>query len=287
MNPKILVTGATGTIGSFVVDQLKEKEIDFKALVRSEEKGRKLAEKGINTVVGDFADPASLEKALEGIEKVFLLSVTSPEAPKLQGSLVDAAKKAGVSHIVKISSMGASKDSPIGIARFHAEIEDHIKRSGISYTFLQPHSFLQNLIFDSGTIRQEASIYAPMGDGRIAMVDARDIAAVAVEALTGSGHEDKTYVLTGPEAHSYHELASVFTDVLGKEIKYVPVTSVDSRSSMLEAGMPGWLVDDLVNLNLAFSEGAGDVISPDVEEVTGRKGRTLKAYVEDYAHLFR
>lgn len=287
MSPKILVTGATGNIGAFVVSKLQNKKANFVSLVRTEEKADAFLERGLKAVVGDFADKESLSRALVGVEKVFLLSVTSPEAPRLQGNLVEAAHEAGVSHIVKISSLGTSPDSNIGIARYHAAIEEHIVSSGMKYTFLRPQSFTQNLIFDSETIREQGAIYAQMGDGKIAMVDARDIAAVAVEALLNDGHIGKIYDLTGPEALSYNEIAGIFTEVLGKQVKYVPVTSVDARSSMLEAEMPGWLVEDLVAVNTAYSKGEGAVISDAVEKVTGRKGLSIRDFIENFAHLFQ
>lgn len=286
MNPKILVTGATGTIGSYIVSQLFEQKANFVALVRSEEKAKLLREAGVETAIGDFSEPEGLEKALKGVTTVFLLSVTSPEAPALQGNLIDAAKKMGVQHIVKVSSLGTSLDSPIGIARYHGAIEAQLKASGMAYTFLHPHSFMQNLIFDSGTIRENDTIYAQMGDGKIAMVDARDIASVAVKALTEKGHENKTYVLTGPGSVSYHEIAEIFSQRLGRKINYVPVTSVNSRSSMLEAGMPDWLVEDIVELNIGFSQGEGDIVSPDVEHIIGRKGYSVDDFVHDNLHLF-
>ena len=287
MNSKILVTGATGTIGSFVIELLRDKDADFVALVRSKEKAGSLNEKGIQTVIGDFSDIVSLDKALDGIDKVFLLSVTSPKTPRLQGNVVDIARHKGIKHIVKVSAMGASLDSKIGIARFHAQTEKYIRESGVPFTFLQPHSFMQNLIYDSGTIREQGEIYAQMGDGKIGMVDARDIAAVAVEVLMHEGHEGKTYMLTGPEAISYYDIADAFTKALGNKVKYIPVTSVDSRSAMLEAGMPGWLVEDLVEVNREYTAGLASEISHDVEKVTGRKGHTIAEFVNDFIHLFK
>jgi len=286
MSSKILVTGATGTIGSFVCEQLKEVNADFIALVRSEEKAKPLNKKGINTVIGDFSDVASLENALTGIDRVFLLSVTSPESPKLQGNLIKIAKEKGIKHIIKVSALGTSLDSKFGIGRYHAMTEKDIRESGIPFTFLQPHSFMQNLIFESAAIKEQSTIYAPMGDGKIGMVDARDIAAVAVKALTEEGHEGKTYVLTGPEAISYYDIANVLTRVLGKEIKYVPVTSEVAHKGMLDSGMPEWLADDLTGLNLVFAAGKASDISPDVEEVTGRKAHSIKDFVSDFVYLF-
>ncbi|RLC22987.1 MAG: SDR family NAD(P)-dependent oxidoreductase [Deltaproteobacteria bacterium] len=286
MGSKILVTGATGTIGSFVCEQLKDVNADFIAMVRSEEKAKLLNEKGIKTVVGDFADIDSLENAFQGIDKVFLLSVTSPESPELQGNLVKVAKEKGVKHIVKLSVRGADLESDIGILRYHALTEKEIKDSGIAYTFLQPHSFMQNLVFDAESIKNQSVIFAPMGEGKIGMVDARDIAAVAIKALTENGHEGKTYVLTGAKALSFHDISNAFTFFLERDIKYIPVSVEDAHQGMLDAGMPEWLANDLTAINKIYAAGQGSEISNDIERVIGRKAGLLKEYLRDYIDLY-
>jgi uncharacterized protein YbjT (DUF2867 family) len=284
---KILVTGATGTIGTFVVEGLKELNVDFVALVRSEEKAAKLEQQGINTVIGDLSDNSSLESALEGIDKVFLLSVTSPDSPEHQGNLVKVAKQKGVKHIVKVSARGTATDANFNIGRWHAVTENQIKESGISYTFLHCHSFLQNLFFDAGTIKEQNAIYSSMGDGKIGMVDARDIAAVAVKTLTESGHENKTYVLTGPEAVSYYDVAEVLTKNLGKKISYVPLSLEAGRKGMLDSGMPEWLVNDMTSINKIYAENKGSEISPDIETVTGNPPVGLEKFVQDFIDVFK
>ena len=287
MNSKILVTGATGTIGSFVVDLLKENKANFVAMVRNEEKAKPFIEKGIKTVMADFSKPALLEKALEGIQKVFLLSVTSPESPVLQGNLVKLAKTAGVEHIVKGSVRGADVNADFNIGRWHGQTEADIRDSGIPYTFLQPHSFLQNLLFDADGIREEGKIYGMQGDGKIPMVDARDIAAVGVASLLEEGHENKSNLLTGPEAISYHDIVRELSSALGKEIKYIKQTPEEGRKAMLSGGMPEWLVDDMVKLNMRYAANKGAEVSPDVENVLGRKAHSLQDFINDYINLFK
>lgn len=283
---KILVTGATGTIGSFVVKGLKHIKADFVAMVRSEEKAKTLNEKGIGTVIGDLENIESLEKALDGIDKVFLLSVTSPDSPKQQGNLVKVAKEKGIKHIVKVSARGTASDAIFNIGRWHAVTEAEIMESGINYTFLHCHSFLQNLFFDEGTIKEQNAIYSSMGSGRIGMVDARDIAAVAIHTLTVKGYENKTYTLTGPKAVSYDDVARSLTQHLGREIKYVPVELEASRKGMIESGMPKWLADDMTTINELYSEDKGSELSGDVEKVTGQKPISLDEFIQDYKYRF-
>lgn len=287
MSSKILVTGATGTIGSFVVDFLLKRRADFVAMVRSPEKAKPLTEKGIETRIGDFSDEASLPATLKGIDRLFLLSVTSPDSPKLQGNMIRAAKAAGVKYIVKISVRGAAENANINIGRWHGEIEEQIKESGLVYTFIRPHSFMQNLLFDAQGIQEQKAIYSPQGDGKIPFIDARDIAAVAARALTEDKHNNKTYVVTGPEAISYSDIASELSKALGKEIVYKRQTPADAREGMLAAGMPVWLVDDMIFLNESYSTNKASEVSPDVEKVLDRKAHSLADFISDYIEFFK
>ncbi len=286
MDSKILVTGATGTIGSFVVDFLKEKNADFIAMVRNEQKRQPFKNKGIKSVVADFDSPKLLEEALKGIQKVFLLSVTSPDAPRLQATLIQKAKEAGVKHIVKVSVRGADKNADFNIGKWHGESEEMIKESGIAWTFLQPHSFLQNLLFDAESIREKGKIFSMQGDGKIPMVDARDIAAVAVKVLLDPGYENKSYVLTGPVSISYHDIAYEFSVALNREIEYVKQTPEEGHAAMLAAGMPSWLANDMAKLNRRFANNEDNDVSPDVEKVLGRKPHNLLDFIQDYIELF-
>ncbi len=283
---RILVTGATGTIGSFVVKGLKHIKSDFVAMVRSEEKAKALNEKGVETVIGDMEDVKSLEIALEGIDKVFLLSVTSPQSPRQQGNLVKVAKDKGVKHIVKISARGTAPDAEFNIGRWHAVTEAEIKESGINYTFLHCHSFLQNLFFEVETIKEQNAIYSSMGEGKIGMIDARDIAAVAIYALTEKVHGNKTYVLTGPKAVSYYDVAKSLTKVLGREIKYNPVELETARKGMIKSGMPDWLADDLTTINKSYAQDKGSELSGDVEKVTGQNPISIEEFIQDYKYRF-
>lgn len=286
MRPKILVTGATGTIGSFVVENLQKSGADFIALARTEEKAKSLNEKGISTVLGDLADVESLRTAMNGIDKLFLLSVTSPESPKLQGNAVMVAKEKGIKHIVKISARGADPNATFNIGRFHGETEEDIRQSGIPFTFVRPHSFLQNLLFEAGTIKNENAIYASMAEGKIPMVDARDIAAVASTALLESGHEGQCYIVTGPKAISYHDVASELSNQLGRTIKYTPISLEEGHKSMIDAGMPEWLTNDITALNKVYGENKATEVSLDVEKVTGKKPIAFEKFIADYLESF-
>lgn len=287
MNSKILVTGATGTIGSFLIEELINKNAAFVAMVRDDAKAKKLNEKGIETVVADLEDRVSLSKALDGIDKVFLLSATSPKSPELQGNLVKEALAKGIKHIVKIAARGSAEDADFNIGRWHGITEKVIRESGVPYTFIHAHTFMQNLFFDADSIEKENAIYSSQGEGKIPLVDARDIAAVAAVTLTNTGHEGKTYMVTGPEAVSYHDIANELTELLGRNIDYVAQSFEEGHKAMLASGMPDWLVDDMTLLNKRYARNEAAEVSPDVEKVTGRKPTSLRQFLQDFRNRLK
>lgn len=287
MQPRILVIGATGTIGSHLCRQLNSVKADFVALVRNTDKAGHLNENGIKTVTGDLSDIDSLKKAMAGIDKVFLLSVTSPDIPLLQGNAARIAKEQGVKHIVKISARSAGVNANFNIGRYHGKTEQIIRARGIPFTFLQPHSFMQNLFFDSKTIKEQNAIYSGIGTGRIPMIDARDIAEVAFTALTQDGHEGKSYVLTGSKAISYYDISDELSKALDRKINFIPITLEEEYAQALKNGLPQWLAADIKIINKTYSEGKGSDVSPDVEKITGRKAIRIDQFIKDHLDRFR
>jgi uncharacterized protein YbjT (DUF2867 family) len=286
MTGSILVTGATGNIGSQVVKQLAAKGVPTHALVRDPSGAGSIQGQGIDVVVGDFSQPATLTPALAGVERVFLLSPPSPQQVEWQGNLIDAAKQAKVKYIIKLSALGADEHSPVSVARWHAQTEQHLKASGLTYTILQPHFFMQNILGFASSIVAEGKFYAPMRQGRIGLVDARDIAAVAVAALTEDGHTGKTYIVTGPEALSFVDIAAKLSGAIGKPVSYVDVPLEAARQSMLSLGMPAWLVEDMILLYEAFSAGQGELVTDVVATVAKKQPISFDQFAREYAQVF-
>lgn len=283
----ILVVGGTGMTGGEVVRLLQEQGEPLTALVRSAAKAEALEAAGIDTVVADLADRASLGPAMKGAESLFLLSASVADQAALQLNAVEAAEKAGVGFIVKVSALGADAESPLAIGRAHAEVEEGLAASGIPHAVLRPGSFMQNFLGSAETIRDQDQFYGSSGDGKIAMIDARDIAAVAVALLTGEEHTGGVYPLTGPEALSNAEAAAVLSEVIGREIRYVDVPGDAFKAGLLEAGLEEWLANDLVTLNGLLADGAEARVTGDVERLTGRPARTFAQFVADCADTFR
>src|SRR6516164_6395806 len=197
----ILVTGGTGLVGSVILRLLSQADIPAKALIRNPQKAPNLP--GITWVYGDMAKPETLLSAFTDTDTLFLTSGIDLNLVALQHNAIEAASDAGVKHIVKLSAFGASGHSKAPICLWHYQIEQEMKQSGINWTILRPHHFMQNLITQLEYIINDGVVYSPSGDGMIPYVDARDIAAVAVVTLIRPEHSGKTYVVTGSEALSY------------------------------------------------------------------------------------
>lgn len=283
----ILVTGSTGTVGSQVVQALVERQARFRALVRKPADAERLGGQGIETVRGDFADIGSLRAALAGAERLFLLSPPHPAQAETENRVVDAARAAGVRHIVKLSVLAAEQGLDCAFMRWSRAVEEHIEASGLAYTFLRPNGFMQNLLNDARTVIAEGALYASVGDARISLIDAADIGAVAARALTEPGHEGKAYALTGPEALAYPDIAATLSSVLGKPVAAIDLPADAARQGMLSSGMPDWLVDGLLELDRLYQSGVGALVTDTVPRLLGRPARSLKAFFEEHRSVFQ
>ncbi len=290
MHTTILVTGATGTVGREVVKQLSmyDGDIRVRAGVHSVIKGENLKRlPDVEIVEIDFQDKESLHAAFTHIDKLFLITPMAEDQLEMAKTLVDEAKKTGVKHIVKLSAMGADMEPGIQLCRLHREIEKYIEDSGIKYTFLRPTSFMQNFVnYSADEIKNEGKIYQPTGDGKIGYVDARDVAAVGIEALMGNGHEGRIYELTGPEAISNSEVAQILSEVTGKRIEFIDITNDEARKAMTNQEMPGWMIDTMIELYEVYRSGNANQVFDTVQAVTNRKPHTFRQFAKDYKECF-
>ena len=282
----ILVTGATGTSGAAIVRALLERAERPRVVARDPEKAAAVLGDDVEIARGDMSDAASLDEALEGVDRAMMLSPSVPRLAQLEANFVDAAKRAGVERIVKFSVMGSDLESPMRFQRQHAESEQRLKQSGIAWTMLRPTFFMQNLLGLRRSIRGGA-IYMPTGNGRASHVDVRDIAAVAAAALTEPGHADKAYDITGPEALSYADVAAILTRVLGHDVKHVDIRPEAAKQAMLGAGIPEWNVDGINELSAGVKESRFDRVTTTVKEVGGKDPVTLERFVRERSDALR
>lgn len=279
----ILITGGTGTVGSEVVKQLSATGAKFRLLARDPSKVPSLP--NVEVVKGDLTDLAAVALAMKGIEKLFLLTNSSPDSTDVQNRVVDAAKQNGVKHIVRLSVVGADKSSPITLAQWHAAGDEHLKRSGLKWTILQPGSFMQNTLNSAATVKSDGALYGAAGEGKLATIDARDIAAAAVKVLTTDGHEGKTYPLTGKEALSYGEIAAKIGKAVGKPVKYVNLEGAEFKGALVGAGLPEWLAKDYVMMHTFQASGGMAACDPTLGTLIGQV-RTFDDFLTTYAAAF-
>jgi uncharacterized protein YbjT (DUF2867 family) len=275
----ILITGASGTVGSEVVKALAGRT-DVRAGYRTRPQN---IPEGVEPVALDYDRPETIPPALRGVQTLFLLSNTvEPER-----RVVDEAKRAGVKRIVKLSVWRAAEEG-YTFARWHRAAEKHIEASGLDWTFLRPTGFMHNFVNYMGeTIRRESTFYSSARVGAVAHIDARDLGAVGAHVLVENGHEGQAYELTGPAALTYGQASVILSRILGREIRYLPISQDQYRQATVAAGIPADYADALVDLNRYYAEGKAADVSPAVRLITGREPITFEQFAKDYADRLR
>jgi uncharacterized protein YbjT (DUF2867 family) len=282
----ILITGAGGTIGNALINELKGTQQRLRLAFHTPRKATRAAAAGYDTALIDYAKPYTLSPALDGVDAVFLLHNGIAGQAEGEINLVDAARIAGVKRIVKLSVWGAEAEE-FALAALHRSVERAIAASGLEWTLLRPNNFMQNfLTFDAPTIRSEGAIYAPAGDARVSHIDVRDVARVAAAALIQPGHEGKAYTLAGPQAISYAEAAATLSEALGKPVRYVDVPDEAAHAAMIGDGASEIYADYLIELYHYYRAGKGAGSTTSVKDVTGREPVSFAQFARDYAAAF-
>ena len=283
MSITILVTGSTGTIGTQVIKQLLEHPgVIVRAAVRSTGKADAVRSLGAEPVEFDWTRPETLAAAVQGVDKIFLLTPFAPDQVELAQNLIDAAKAAGVKHIVKLSALGCEYEPGIQLGRWHRAVEKAVEASGIPFTFVRPNNFMENFI-NYYPPAPDGNIYLPFGQGAVSWVDGRDVAAVAVSALLGSGHEGKAYPVTGSEALTVEQVASTLSQATGRTVRFIDVPEDAARGAMLGMQLPEWMVNAMMELHGLNKAGHAAAVAPTVQEITGRAPRSFSDFARDNA----
>jgi len=286
----IAVVGATGNTGRAVVNELKRLGQNPVCVVRNPEKAREILGGDVKTAVAELTDRAALEKALQGVQSVFVVTGHNPGMVEQQNNVLDAALKTGAKHFVRVSGGRAVvvPDSESVIGRSHYAIEERLRGSGIGWVILRPGLFMQNVFTQAATIKNDNKMVLPFAkDLPVALTDVRDTGAVGARILIDPApHAGKTYEFTG-KLTNYSEFADVFSQVLGRTIAYVGVTPEQAEQAMKSRGMPDWLVQHLVTIAKLGAKGAfSNENTGPIREIAKREPITTRQFVENYKTMF-
>ena len=279
----ILVTGPTGNIAKELIPLLLKAGQSMRVFVRDEKKVAHL-DSTIERLVGDLDIRETLIPAVKGVERIFLVTYEARQ----DVHVLEAAKRAGVQHIVKLSTLEASEHR-IQVGKWHYEREELIRASGLGWTFLRPGMFMSNSIeWWAETIKGQGSVFFPGGkNGKVAPVDPRDVARVAAIALTQSGHNGQAYELSGSELFTIGEMVRTISKVLGKSIKYMDIPPIAAKLFMLKTGMDKTLVNALMEMLASLRKNEGAIVTDTVQQVTGQPPRTFESWCRKHIKAFQ
>lgn len=283
---QVIVLGATGNIGTAVLKNLQNRNVDVFAGVQSEKDFEKASQLGAKPIVVNFTDQESLNQALKGKHRVFLVTPLMQNPEAVTQMVINAAKLNGLKHFVRSTASGADSTGQIQMARWAGASEDLIKASGLNYTIVRPYSFLQNFInFHSQTIKAYNGFYIPNGDAKLAMLDINDLGEVVAIALTSDAHFGKTYELSGL-TYTNDRLAEILSTVLGKKISYIDVPEEKAKEGMLSNYMPEWMVNAMMELNYITKQGWTAGYSDDFKNITGKEYTDAETFFTNNKQAF-
>jgi uncharacterized protein YbjT (DUF2867 family) len=280
-----LITGATGNVGSLVVERLISRGERPRIFVRDRQKAIARYGDRVDVFVGDLADSSTLKPALTGSDTVLLLT-SGHDLAMQDEAAAKAAKAAGVSHLVKLSSYDA-REQNVGTGVWHAAGEAAIRASGIAFTFVQPSGFMSNALYWARSIKAEGVVRTATGDGKIPFIHPLDIAEVATQALISKAYLGSALPISGPEALSYAEMASKIGAAIGKPVRFETISDEDARKQQVAWGAPPELVEARLSIFRAIREGRLAAVTDTVERVLGRKPITFDAWARESAGAFR
>lgn len=278
----VFVAGAAGNTGHSVTEQLQQRGVSVRAMVR---RYQDALPGSAEQVVADFDDPGSVRAALDEVRRAYLVTPSSEQAQKQQCDFIDAAREAGVERLVLLSQLGARTDSSVRFLRYHAAVEQHLHDSGIDYTILRPNLYFQGLFAVADPIADHQVLPAPIDNAPVSAVDVRDIAAVAAAVLTGSGHRNQTYTITGPRAITHTDMAAAIADATGQPVHFTP-TAPDDFAAALDGILPAWQIEGLLEDYAHYRRGEASATSAVVEKITGRPATGFDQFARDYGDRF-
>ena len=281
----ILLTGATGRVGSAAAKALARANIPFRALVRDPDKVA-FDPDAAEIVQGDLNDPAIVEQALQGVSRALIVMGNHPDQAKLERQFASLAADGGVSHLVKVSSMEAAPDATATLPKNHYDTEQHIASLGVDWTFLRPNYYMQNMLMYAGSIARTNSFALPLGTAKTAMIDSRDVGEVAAVVLTGEGHAGQAYRLTGPAMMDFHEVAARMGTVLERPVSYVAQSPEVFREVLGQFIQSVWQLDAVCELFAEIAAGSLEEQHSTTADLLGRPAVDLETFTRQFAGAF-
>ena len=282
----ILITGATGKTGSAAVQELSNRNIPFRVLIRNEDKLNQITDMGGEVIIGAIEDDTALNQAMEGVQKALVLLPNSEQQLFLEKKVVDAALEANVQHIVKMSSMEAVPEATSPIPKLHMQSENYIKNSGMNWTMIKPNFFMQNLLGSGKTIVEQNKFFLPMGEGKAGMIHTKDVGTVIAKVLSEDGHEGQNYEVTGPEILSFHDVAEIFSKVLGKKVDYINVPIDEYKKTLSQFLTNQWHLDSVIDLFKDIAEGGIEDKTDTFQDLIGKSPCSLEQFIQEYSFVF-
>ena len=281
MNEPVLLTGATGNTGQVVAEELRRMGVPVVGMARSSKNRERLEAQGIRTVHGDFDDPESLTRGLAGVKRAYLVCTPDEKLVARESAFVRAAKKAGVEHVVKCSAYMADEEGETKNLRSHGVIERELMGSGMKYTIVRPHGFMQTFTLFAWDMIQKAGVITnPTGAGAMPLVDVRDVAKVVVKAFTEPGHENKVYDVTGPEALTGYRMAQILENVLSRPVTYLPADPRQFEWILSVLGVPETPREHVVKIMKMTREHRLEQVHDTLEKL-GIRPITYEEYLRD------
>jgi uncharacterized protein YbjT (DUF2867 family) len=286
MTAELLLTGATGRLGSLVAAELNQKGIVWRAFARRVDAAAALG--ASNVVQGDFHNLAAVSNAVTGMRTVILIAGDAPDQELQEINVVNAARQAGVQHIVKLSAQSAGLNPPASFGKKHIQVERAIEKSGMQWTFIRPVFFQQSFLLFADSVKKNNKIILPAGKGSASFVDARDVAQCLVKVASQTGHAGKIYTLTGPQSLTFSQAASAIGESRNKPVGYIAPPAFIARIVLPKvSGMPRWLAMEVIDLLQAISRGGQSDVTGDVEMLLGKPARSFKAFASEHAQSFK
>lgn len=284
----ILVLGPTGQIGRPLVESLSASGTPVRALAHSDSSAETLRLPGVEVVVGDIHDTDALRDHLDGVSQLFLLTPAEPDQTAVQDTILQAAVDTGVKAVVKLSVYTSAPDALCSLSRWHWDNDQSIAKSGLAYTILEPHTFMQSVGLQfAAEIRALSTISAAVAPNRtVTMVDARDVSEVAAAVLRRGEHTGETLCITGPQALSYPDCAAQIAEHIGRPVGYHQISVSEARKRFTAAGLPNWLADALVDLHRMYDTGLHNPMTDVTADLTGNPPRSFADFLRDNPNVF-